>query len=789
MFTGDNTEAAPTARFTGTIEGAPMYAYYPYSETNSASPYTAVAGELPGLQVYSSADGDLSYDWKVGVPKDGAADEFSFTHLFSLLCFDINADGTGLSGERLERVVISAADDGAAMFRSGSFTVDLSTKAVTWGTYAAVNELTMEWTDKPTLTAGTTMHGYLTCSQAPGVTIKDRKIKVTVVTDVREASFTATLRTDFEAGVAYTFPLQLAEWKNASDAGYEEVERPTITSFEFTAAANAGKILSREAYYDATAGKTTTREVTTQALTIDSREDRITGIIPYLYDFTLVPTLTVGEGCTVTYGDDNAEWTAGTAVDFSQPVTFTVSKAGASRAYTVSVNNTGLPVVVLDGKSLGSVEFLHTRIVPKTSEFAENQTITIFDKNNPDNNLAEKACGFRLRGNSTSNFPKKPLAIKLVEKSKILGMSSHKRWCLLAGWIDRSLIRNAVAFDVAHTVEAALPYDDVNKEGLLWNPSGKNVELVLDGVHVGNYYLCEQVKIAGKRLDIQDCYKDMLDAYTTNSETNPAPTIDNCGYLLEFDDNYDEVNKFITTKRNLPCQAKDEIGKDEIWNYVKTWVQDVEDLLTAGNYTAAYKKLDITSVIDYWFIQELTMNGEYRHPKSVYMYKDGEGKLCAGPVWDFDYQTFPNVANINSINESNRKSDVSFTMSTLLYTKWSLVNNPGNAVSESDAPYMWYPLLFNDPTFKAKVKERWAVAYPALSAVTATIDELGAANSVSDKYNQAMWPIESKERTGYSWYIDYSGDERLSTYDEVIRNMKEVYLERLDKMNSAINGL
>ena len=101
---------------------------------------------------------------------------------------------------------------------------------------------------------------------------------------------------------------------------------------------------------------------------------------------------------------------------------------------------------------------------------------------------------------------------------------------------------------------------------------------------------------------------------------------------------------------------------------------------------------------------------------------------------------------------------------------------------------MWYPLLFGDATFRATVKSRWQTLYSVLQGVTATIDRLGEANRLSDTYNQRIWPIESRERTGYSWYIDFSGDERLD-YDKVIENMKACYTERLTNMNTAINNL
>ena len=484
-----------------------------------------------------------------------------------------------------------------------------------------------------------------------------------------------------------------------------------------------------------------------------------------------MPTFTVTEGATVTV--DGAEQTSGvSAQDFRSPVTYTVTAGGMSRDYVVTVTNTGLPVVVMTGNSGGSVQFLDMTVPAKSADFTETDRIAIYE--NGVASLAEMNCGFRLRGNSTSNFPKKPLAIKLASKTEVLGMKKHKRWCLLANWIDRSLMRNGVAFDIADKVRAA--FSGTDAPGLPWQPHGKSVELVLNGVHVGNYFLCEQIKIDKNRLAIQDGFEDVV-------KDGGTATTANCGYLLEFDDNYDEYNKFRTSYCNLPCQSKDVITDNTIWNYVKNWVQDIETKLHDGNYTGAYEKLDINSVADYWIVQELTMNNEYRHPKSVYMYKDGTGKLCAGPVWDFDYQTFPNIENINAINRGYGHSNLSFGTNTLLYTQYSYTG--GN---DGDAPYMWYPQLFGDATFRATVKSRWQTLYPVLQGVTATIDRLGEANRLSDTYNQRIWPIESRERTGYGWYIDFSGDERLD-YDKVIENMKACYTERLNNMNTAINGL
>ena len=356
-------------------------------------------------------------------------------------------------------------------------------------------------------------------------------------------------------------------------------------------------------------------------------------------------------------------------------------------------------------------------------------------------------------------------------------MPKHKRWVLLANWMDRTMLRNAVAFEVAHQTENA--YAD----GLGWNPHGYSVEVVMDGRHVGNYYLCEQIKIDGDRVDIKDCIEDII------GDGNANPTMADCGYLLEFDDNYDEVDKF-RTARGLPCMFKDEVTKysADIFNQVKARIEAVESNLEAGNYEAAYSDLDINSVIDYFFIQELTFNDEYKHPKSVYMLIDGDGKLTAGPVWDFDWQTFINYDKVQAMNNKYGGTYDCRNTNEWLYGKSKLAEKPWWPGSDydyiNDQPYMWYPLLFKDANFRAKVQERWAVIYPQLLSVAAKIDEFAALNKVSEQFNYAMWPLVGlKNSVGSA----FNGDEDMS-FDEAIATMKQAYTERLEWMNSSITS-
>lgn len=764
MFESANTGNVAEAEFNGTMTAGeyPTYTYYPYSASNAAADVTALKGNLKLTQTFDMTTGNLEGDYKVGTPTFKTYEgryEFEFEHLFSLLKFDINATGTALEGDALESIILTLPE-GRRL--GGEFTFDATSKAVTWnGDATGDNVLTMNWSDTPALASGKNYTGYITC--APEIRTGD-EIKITILTQKFKAEFTRTALVDFAANTCYTFPLSLENYENEMTV----TNRPVFTSFSFEAKNNAGKILDKKLTFDGSA----TRPVDNVAEVLTVGRDSVIGCIPYLHDFKLKPTFAVSDGTTVKI--DGMEQTSGVSeVDFSKPVLYTLSNGEETRTFTIVVTNSGLPVVVLTQSGGGSESWEEAgiNVRSKDADWVETDKMAVYNADGSVD-MEEAFCGIRLRGNSTQKFPKKPFAIKLVDKAPVLGMPKHKRWVLLANWMDRTMLRNAVALEVAHRTDSAYIND-----GIGWSPRGTSVEVVMDGRHVGNYYFCEQIKIDGDRVDITDCYEDV---------ENPTP--ETCGYLLEFDDAMDEVNNF-RTSRGIPCMFKDEVpANSEFFNYVKNKVEGIENSLNAENYEEAYKNLDINSVIDYFFIQELTFNDEYKHPKSVYMYIDGPGKLTAGPVWDFDWQTFVLYDKVQAMNSKYGGTYNCRNTNEWLYGKSKLAEKPWWPGSDydyvNDQPYMWYPLLFKDTNFRAKVQERWGVIYPQLLSVVAKIDEFAALNKVSEQFNYAMWPLVGlKNSVGSA----FNGDEDMS-FDEAIATMKQAYTERLEWMNSSITS-
>lgn len=791
IFKCTATQKAPQAEFGGEMSGTPYYAYYPYSADNDNCEITALKGTLLAEQEFNPTTGTLVCDYKYGTRTSEEANTFSFKQLFTMLRITLNASGTGLEGERLNSIALSVTDaSGKARPICGDFTFNAVDGSWEAGSNTA-GSISMPWTTRPTLTDGMTYLGFITVM--PVVKAGD-KIAIEITSEGHKASFTADCKVDFNAGYVYDIPLTLKEYKDNNKFGYAEetIDRPSIESFKFEVTNNSGKLLDNELVWSSSSHSASFSTVTSHTADINTETDEITLTIPYLYDFKLKPTFTVsGTGVVVKVNGQEQE-SGVSEVDFTQPVTYSLTTSeGATREYTVKITNTGLPVVILKHSATGDFskkttggflgigattlnKFVDFWVRGKDTDWVDDDHITIYKA---DGTLdCEVDGGARLRGNTSQVYPKKPFALKFNEKKSVLGMPKHKRWVLLANWLDHSMIRNSVAFDIAHAIEYAWrDSGGAIGDGIPWNVHGQNVELIVvdkdgDAHHVGNYLLCEQIKIDGNRLDIQDPYdveKPGTDDYTLY------------GHLLEVDTNYDEASQF-KTSNEVPFMFKDEVTSG-ILSSVKTKVQRIETNLNNGNFEAAYNDLDINSVIDQWLIWELTMNREYGDPRSVYMFMDGDGKLSAGPVWDFDRGTFQNQENATSLGNSTSyrvKPD----------NEWMCWRTQ----EEETYSYIWYKKLITDPIFQETVQKRWAVIKPYLEMVVGQIEYYGQTQAVSYKYDSAMWPTNTSDIKKYkSDFKDWSGDEQLGAngnYQEVINNFVTVYQERLAGMDALITS-
>lgn len=799
-FTKKSSGNVAKAAFTGTINGNPAYAYYPYTEKNNGRTASSLTGTVHAEQIFNLSNGLLTDDWKYGVQNvsaDGTEGyRFKMKHLFSMVKVSVSADGTALEGQNLERIVLTVTgSDGSARRINGDFTFN-----AVKGTYSlpdskantSAGTTTMFWcgdADGATeLTTGKTLTGYLTL--IPEVKAGDC-IEIKVVTGEYVATYRVKCKVDFKAGYIYGLPASLSGLAAKMKEDYNEEPSinplPTLSSFKFTVANNQGKILDNKLVTTASSNSYSSKfnTVTEEVATISGNNIDIT--IPYLFDFKLIPQFSAAEGTTVSANGTAIE-SGKTTVDWATTKSIEVSADGVTRTYNVNVRNTGLPVVVVKQSTSGDFskqyagsifnrvtinQFVDFLVRCKDTEWVEDDQMTVYNADGTVD-MVTTNCGIRMRGNSTQKLPKKPFAVKLTAKQKILGMPSHKRWCLMANWLDRSMIRNLVGFAAAKATTQAWQDKGID-EGMVWNPSGKSVELVFNGHHVGNYLLCEQIKIGGKRLNINDCYEDLA--------AGASAEFEDCGYLVEFDVMQDETYKGVTS-RGITWQLKDDVLPDEYKTNIGNKIQAIEDAIKGGDYSTYSQLIDIPSFIDQWLIWELALNREYTEPRSIYGYiNGGNDKLHAGPVWDFDRGTFQNPDKARLMGSDRVKPWNAFLSSS------SKVSKSGG-YKDGQQPCMWYPLLMDDAEFVQAVQSRWAVLKPYLESVVNEIRRLGEENAMSWTYDSTMWPgTATALNAGYpSGFSDFSGDENLTDYAEVIENLVNCYSGRLEAMDALINA-
>ena len=429
-------------------------------------------------------------------------------------------------------------------------------------------------------------------------------------------------------------------------------------------------------------------------------------ISPKVSSPNLIASFTALEGTKV-YVDDVEQESGVTVNDFSKPVTYTVRNE-TEYSFTVQVIHSPLHKVFIQTQD--------NKQIPSKNEDWLPATFKIY---NPDGTVhLEGETDVRGRGNTTWSYPKKPYALKLKEKKEVLGMAKHKRWVLLANWMDRTLLRNAISFNLA------------SRTSLAYTPQGEFVELFVNDVHMGNYFLCEHIKVDKNRVNIDELDDDETDG----------------GYILELDTYFDEPNKFRSAVRQLPYMFKDpdEVNEDQ-FKFLQNYVDNFENSLYDNTRFAKreyVEYIDLQSFADWWITMELTGIWEPNHPKSTYMHKDKGGKLTMGPVWDFDWETY-------------------------MPTTWFRIKDA-----------LYYGRLFQDPEFVALVKERWAALKPEFETFPEYIRSKAEYIRSSEYMNHMMWPITQV----------VNKDEGMS-FDDAVDSMVASYNAKLEWMDKEIGKM
>jgi hypothetical protein len=225
------------------------------------------------------------------------------------------------------------------------------------------------------------------------------------------------------------------------------------------------------------------------------------------------------------------------------------------------------------------------------------------------------AAQLRGRGNSTWFLSdKKPYRLRFDENTSILGMPKAKNYVLLAEYADKSLMRNVITQKMVSLMEN-LPY----------SLEVRFVELYVNEEYRGVYVLTEQVEVHKNKFTIES-----------------IPGEVNTGYFFEMDQRFYDQN--ITpgwdwiVVRDIPYEIKepdpDDLGFTSTHaTYLKAYIESVENALIAkSNYN---NLINLNNWIEHFIVHEFVKNVDVGW-SSVFMYKEKDGPLQYGPLWDFD---------------------------------------------------------------------------------------------------------------------------------------------------------
>ena len=387
---------------------------------------------------------------------------------------------------------------------------------------------------------------------------------------------------------------------------------------------------------------------------------------------------------------------------------------------TEDITHSGLPVTIINTPN--------NQDITSKEEYIENTLISLLQTD-----IIDEFCeltNVKGRGNSTWGNPKKPYAIKFNKKKSMLSLPEDKSWVLLANYYDATLLRNDLAFYLGNEYSV-----------LDWTPHYQHVDLILNGVYKGIYQLGEKVKIAKKRVNVGD--------------TGILMEID-VRAPLEEDARYFSVNHI-----GQPVNIKDPDVEynDDLYNYARDYVCAADASLFSTDFTDPengwQKYMDMDSFVDWYLINEIAKNPDAAFSTSCYMNLKPGAKLKMGPIWDFD------------IGFSN--------------DPWSESRPTMSAEGFYVMNATWYDRLFQDPSFVARVKERFNVFYINRQTILDHIDTEAAVLINKVYEDNKLW--------GTIASTSASVDEVKTAYQEKVDYLKNWLMSRLEWLNTNLNAL
>ncbi len=412
-------------------------------------------------------------------------------------------------------------------------------------------------------------------------------------------------------------------------------------------------------------------------------------------------------------------------------------------AQSVPFTSSNLPVVIIDtdGQPIPDEPKIAVRMGVSHHPGQRNYSDSI-------PNHFTGTVAIELRGNSSLDYPQKQYLFETRDSLDqewnipLLGFPKEHEWILYAPYVDKSLLRNVLTYRIA------------NEMGRYASRT-HFCEVLLNDEYQGLYVLMEKIKRDKHRVDIGKLeptelrgddvtggYIIAIDNGAKDTDLGFPGAFDNAGYFVYW--------HVYPTSSNIALEQR-----WYIQDYIKDFEQTMHEPWFADRYHGYHIFLDVDSFVDYILINEFANNVD-GYLSSVYLHKDKaskNGKLVAGPVWDF------NIAYGNA-----NYSDADITS--------------GWRIHHGRVPFWWTRLL-QDTMFVQRITKRWSTLRSGplrMQRIVEHIDSLALVLDEAQQRHFARWQLLGCEIwpnafVGQSWqeevdYLKHWIEWRLKWMDE-----------------------
>lgn len=359
----------------------------------------------------------------------------------------------------------------------------------------------------------------------------------------------------------------------------------------------------------------------------------------------------------------------------------------------VTIDSTNLPIVWIDvnGVMIDREERISGRMkIIHNGDGMLNYADTIA---HPGQHIDyEGYIAIRYRGHSSFTLSdKKPYSFHTMtapieeggskKKVELLGMGKDNKWCFLAPYSDRSLIRDIMAFEFA-------------KPWMEYTPQGRFCEVYLDGIYYGVYQLCEVVSKGKYRTNLPDPGEEgdeLTGGYIMQVDRNEGGVYTSKHHPVRTT-GWDITDRYIRFQFQTPDTEDITTAQRR---YITGRIDEMENAFASSNYMdpeVGYQKyIDVTSFADYQLMMELSHNIDgYRLSAKFFKRRDSVDARFKMVIWDF------NIAFGNSRFAGFQTDNWIYKYNNDLYSAGEV-----NLI-----PFWWYKLN-KDPNYTSLLKERW----------------------------------------------------------------------------------